>query len=75
MNYLNQKLNEKADIHLGQGYGTHSEGNKAYPKDKAKALDNIKSRSGYPKQENEHNAVADARWNKRLHEFINTVAC
>ena len=25
---------------------------------------------GYPKQKNEHNALADARWNKALHEFI-----
>lgn len=24
----------------------------------------------YPKQENEHNALADARWNQKLHEFI-----
>lgn len=24
----------------------------------------------YPKQENEHNALDDARWNKRLYEFI-----
>lgn len=26
---------------------------------------------GYPKQETEHNALSDARWNKGLHEFIN----
>lgn len=25
----------------------------------------------YPKQTNEHHALADARWNKKLHEFIN----
>lgn len=24
----------------------------------------------YPKQENEHNALADARWNKKLYEFL-----
>lgn len=24
----------------------------------------------YPKQENEHNALADARWNKRLFDFL-----
>jgi len=24
----------------------------------------------YPKQENEHNALDDARWNKKLHKFI-----
>ena len=27
----------------------------------------------YPKQTNEHNALADARWNKKLHEFIKTL--
>ena len=26
----------------------------------------------YPKQENEHNALDDARWNKKLHEFLNS---
>ncbi len=25
----------------------------------------------YPKQENEHNALDDAKWNKKLHEFLN----
>lgn len=33
----------------------------------------IKSESDYPKQENEHNALADARWNKKLHEFLNSI--
>lgn len=27
----------------------------------------------YPKQENEHSAIDDARWNKKLHEFINSL--
>jgi hypothetical protein len=27
----------------------------------------------YPKQTNEHNALADARWNKELHEFIQSL--
>lgn len=30
----------------------------------------VKSSPDYPKQENEHNALEDARWNKRLYEFI-----
>jgi hypothetical protein len=33
----------------------------------------IKNHPDYPKQENEHNALADARWNKKLHEFLNTI--
>lgn len=31
----------------------------------------FKTFTNYPKQENEHNALADARWNKKLHEFLN----
>lgn len=30
----------------------------------------IKNHKFYPKQVDEHNALADARWNKSLHEFI-----
>jgi len=31
----------------------------------------LKSHVHYPKQINEHNALADARWNKQLHKFLN----
>lgn len=34
-------------------------------------IESIKNHPNYPKQENEHNALADARWNKKLHEFLN----
>lgn len=34
------------------------------------ALDQIKAMSSYPKQVNEHNALADARWNRDLHKFL-----
>lgn len=34
-------------------------------------FDSIKDLPNYPKQTNEHNALADARWNKELHEFLN----
>jgi hypothetical protein len=33
----------------------------------------LKEYEKYPKQTNEHNALADARWNKQLHEFINKI--
>lgn len=33
----------------------------------------LKDFSGYPKQENNHNALADARWNKKLYEFLNNL--
>lgn len=36
----------------------------------AKALRN---HPNYPKQTNEHNALADARWNKQLYEFLNNI--
>lgn len=36
-------------------------------------FNSIKDIGGYPSQENEHNALADARWNKKLHEFLNTL--
>lgn len=33
-------------------------------------IDQLKKAENYPKQQNEHNALSDARWNKKLHEFI-----
>ncbi len=33
----------------------------------------IKNRDDYPKQTNEHNALSDARWNKKLHNFLNNL--
>jgi hypothetical protein len=34
-------------------------------------LNYLKTKTDYPKQENEHDALADARWNKKLYEFLN----
>lgn len=36
-------------------------------------LERLKERSDYPKQENEHSALDDAKWNKKLYEFIRQV--
>ena len=36
----------------------------------AGGIENLKD---YPKQENEHNALADARWNFELHKFLQTL--
>lgn len=30
----------------------------------------LKSATNYPKETNEHNALADARWNKELYHFL-----
>jgi hypothetical protein len=34
---------------------------------------NYKNDPNYPKQKNEHSAIDDARWNKKLHEFLNNL--
>lgn len=34
---------------------------------------NLKKWDSYPKQENEHNALSDARWHKKLHEFLKLI--
>lgn len=33
----------------------------------------IKLCKDYPKQTNKHNALADARWNRQLYNFLNTL--
>lgn len=35
-----------------------------------KYKENLKQHPTYPKQENEHDALADAKWNKKLYEFL-----
>ncbi len=39
----------------------------SYPKS---IRDKIKEHPDYPKQDNEHNALADAKWNKSLYNFL-----
>lgn len=39
-----------------------------------KKLAILKSDNRYPKQQNEHNALADAIWNKELHQFIERIS-
>jgi exonuclease V gamma subunit len=41
---------------------------------RTKKLNVFKNLVEYPKQENEHNALADAQWNKKLYEFLNKIA-
>ena len=36
-------------------------------------LEKVKTHYDYPTQENEHSAIFDARWNKKLHEFLNSL--
>lgn len=70
-NDLKQILDEKVSVLLEKQNKRDSFLNS---KNKYKSLDeaisDFKTRKDYPKQENEHNALADARWNKKLHEFL-----
>lgn len=36
-------------------------------------VQSLKGHPNYPKQENEHNALDDAKWNKRLYDFVQTI--
>jgi hypothetical protein len=47
--------------------------NKQLSYDKSKMGIKVKDIETYPKQTNEHNALADAKWNKQLHEFLNKI--
>jgi len=67
---LKQYIDDAADKVLSVGVGTHSAGDKWYPKDYNEAQQWAKDHPLYPKQENEHNALSDARWNKKLYEFL-----
>lgn len=57
---LKQTLDEKADFELPN-------------LDKKERVDTLKNHSKYPSQTNEHNALADAKWNKDLHKFLNSL--
>jgi len=37
-------------------------------------VDHLKRHKDYPKQENEHSALDDAKWNKKLYDFIQKLA-
>ncbi len=41
-----------------------------YPKQLKGRLKEFKKHPLYPEQKNEHNAIADARWNKDLFDFL-----
>lgn len=56
---LKQILDDKA---VGRWHMTHKE-----------CIEKIKSDKNYPKQENEHNALADAKWNLKLYKFLKSL--
>lgn len=59
---LKQILDERAEWVTIPGVETF--------KDRLAAL---KNRPHYPKQDNEHNALDDAKWNYKLHQFLKTI--
>lgn len=66
-NDLQQTLVEKANLQ-NQGW--------SIPFEKVsleKRVDHIKNNTNYPKQKNEHNALADAKWNFELYKFLQTI--
>lgn len=61
---LKQTLNEKVSVFCAKEIqDTSFEG----------AVKRIKMHKDYPKQTNEHNALADAEWNQKLHKFLNNI--
>ncbi len=70
---LKQMLDEKVEsfqwsLHKVKGWP--NEGGPTRLATFQEKLDYVKGLGGYPKTTNEHNAWADALWNKQLHEFI-----
>ena len=64
---LKQILDEKAL----RWHGNIQQNSSIFCDDFESKLDSIKSCKDYPKQTNEHNALADAKWNFELYKFLN----
>lgn len=65
-NDLKQIMDEKANT-LNEGWDVPISEVKLEDK-----IKHLKSFANYPKQSNEHNALADAKWNKKLYDFLNS---
>lgn len=69
-NDLKQMLDEKSEAYVTDRL-THPIPSSEWHKDYC--INEIKADANYPKQENEHNALDDARWNKKLFEFLQSL--
>jgi len=62
---LKQTVDEKTRAHLDRwGFPAHRFDD---------GLKKMKEHENYPKQENEHNALADAKWNFELYKFLQSI--
>lgn len=64
-NDLKQTLDEKAKYFFEK---SHPNGGELKLR-----IESLKVHPDYPKQTNEHNALADARWNLKLYQFLNSL--
>jgi hypothetical protein len=65
---MDEKVNTLGHIHFRE-YSHKQTGSISFNE----KLQSIKNRSNYPKQTNEHNALADSRFVRDLHEFLKTL--
>lgn len=76
-NDLKQTFDERVNSIIGTEFITFNtlqfEGKKTSSRNFHDYEKLLKNHSKYPKQTNSHNALADARWNKQLHEFLKTL--
>lgn len=71
---LKQMIDEEVSIKKKTMLSTQVESNlKSSFISKDDILKTLKSMPNYPKQENEHDALSDAKWNKKLYEFLQTL--
>ena len=80
---LKQILDEKAESkewYYGRDIWNNSKNRstdlqeKDQPASLEEKIGKLKRHDDYPKQTNEHNALADAKWNKELYEFLKDIA-
>ncbi|MCP1996673.1 3'-5' exoribonuclease [Flavobacterium sp. HSC-61S13] len=58
----------KTQLHLHRGlYAFGKKGNLQ------ESINYLKNQHNYPKETDAHNALADAKWNKKLYEFLQNI--
>jgi len=70
---IKQMLDDKANNLITMGKGTHSAGDKWYADNTEEALSELKNHPSFPIQYDEHDAILDAMWNKKLYEYLQSI--